>query len=117
MDQKWIIVELSSCAILITLCVILEYDLSSVGEEEEFEMRQLTDLLCDWQVNFLWCTLDTCNLLSASRVGLVTTPNLHLHCCAWYVDSFHFSHMLLRHERAGIGISLFLPYVLEIIPF
>ncbi|EPS96925.1 hypothetical protein FOMPIDRAFT_1032200 [Fomitopsis schrenkii] len=29
---------------------IKKYDLSSVGEEEEFEMRQLTDLLCDWQV-------------------------------------------------------------------
>ena len=28
-----------------------EYDNSSVGEEEHFELRHLTSALCDWQVS------------------------------------------------------------------
>jgi len=58
-----------------------EYDNSSVGEEEQFEMRHLIAAITDWQV--CSCVLRVGFLAALHRtLDLCAHPSIYVDCCS-----------------------------------
>lgn len=71
----------------------VEEDNGSVGEEEEFQLRHITDALCDWKI-ILWCISN----MAITTPSKLTFMQLH---------SYDPGHSLLYF--VVYGASLFLP--------
>lgn len=89
------------------LPLLPEYDNSSVGEEEHFEMRHFMAALTDWQVNSV--SGFTNKGTHYEYEDLDPDPGVHVYYWALCVSAPYSPLRLLIHPQTVYGISLFLP--------